>query len=103
MKKTVSRKQLAGIVSCITRIPKKDAESVITSACEVIMRQVVNGHIVKINGFGTFETAWRKDKIGRDLKRGLSVQIPAHNIPIFRASTHFKAKVKTPSNKSQKP
>jgi DNA-binding protein HU-beta len=100
MKKAISRKQLAGIVSCITRIPKRDSESVISATCEVIMRQVTKGHIVKINGFGTFETVWRRSKTGRDLNRGESVHIPAHSIPVFRASALFKNKVKTQPNKS---
>ncbi|MBS4056552.1 MAG: HU family DNA-binding protein [Bacteroidales bacterium] len=94
MKKTISRKQLAGIVSCITRVPKKDAELVITASCDVIMKQITKGHIIKINGFGTFESVWRKSKTGRDLSRGQSVHIPAHASPIFRPSTQFKNKVK---------
>jgi len=100
MKKPVSRKQLAGIVSCITRIPKKDTELVLDTAFQVIMKQVVNGHIVKINNFGKFETAWRKSKIGRDLKRGQAINVPAHNIPVFRACSMFKDKVKPLPNKS---
>ncbi len=84
---------LASIVAIKCGILKKDADRVISATFSVIKSEVRQGGKVRINGFGVFDTAWRKSKIGMDMNRHEPVEIPAHRIPVFRSSKVFRKKI----------
>lgn len=92
--RTITRSLLSGIVSSKCSFAKKDAEKIITETFNQIRTEVRVGNRVQINGFGTFDTVVRKGKIGNDITRKKQVIIPAHKVPVFRASSNFKKKLK---------
>ncbi|MDP2235019.1 MAG: HU family DNA-binding protein [Bacteroidales bacterium] len=94
MKRTINRSMLAGVVSAKCSIAKKDAEKIISTTFGVIKNEVRLGNKVRINNFGVFDSAIRKDKPGMDISRNVQVIIPAHKTPVFRPSKIFKAKIK---------
>ena len=77
-------------VASDTMTRKVIVEEVINSFLEKAM---VNGDNVVIRGFGTFQTAERKAKVGRNIKAGVPVKIPAHIEPVFKPSEALKKKV----------
>jgi DNA-binding protein HU-beta len=51
------------------------------------------GDSVTIPGFGTFDTARRKAREGRNPQTGESLTIPARTVPVFRAGKGLKERV----------
>ena len=49
---------------------------------------------VYLRGFGSFIRKTRAEKIGRNIKKDVSIVIPAHNIPAFKPSKTFVNEVK---------
>lgn len=90
----VNKSQLAGSISARTGIAKKDVEIVITEVFSQVKTEVRLGSIVRINNFGLFKSVMRKGKVGNDISRNKQVIIPAHKVPVFRASQNFKSKIK---------
>lgn len=80
-------------VASDTMTRKVIVEEVINSFLENIENAMVDGDNVVIRGFGTFQTAERKAKVGRNIKAGVPVKIPAHIEPVFKPSEALKKKV----------
>lgn len=72
-----------------TMTEKKVAAKVIDCALETIKETVLRGEAVSLNEFGVFETKLKKERMGRNLRTGEQVTIPAHEKVIFRASKFF--------------
>jgi len=92
-KQTMNKSMLASIVAIKCGILKKEAEKIISETFSVIKSEVRQGSKVRINGFGVFDTVWRKKKVGMDMNRHRRVEIPAHRIPVFRSSKVFRRKI----------
>lgn len=93
MTKVINRKELASIVSCITKKSIGEVDQILTETYKIIIRQVKAGRKVQINNFGSFQPVVRKAKLARDIGRGQSIQIPPRRIPVFKASKIFREKV----------
>ena len=74
-------------------IAKKDADRDINAAIDIIAAALERGEKVQLTGFGTFEVAHRKAKVGRNLQTRETVQIPATRVPTFKPSQGLKDKV----------
>lgn len=55
-----------------------------------VTKAVSEGQDVKLIGFGTFSTAARKERTGRNPKTGEAVSIPAKNIAKFKAGKELQ-------------
>jgi DNA-binding protein HU-beta len=53
-----------------------------------------NGENVYIRGFGSFVIKKRAKKVGRNIKKGKSIEIPEHFIPSFKPAKIFTDAVK---------
>ena len=69
---------------------KKDTESVITAALEVITAALADEEKVQLVGFGAFETKKRAERIGRNPKTKESIKIEASKVPTFKAGKALK-------------
>lgn len=74
-------------------ITKKDAERVINAAIDTVTTALIKGDKVQLTGFGTFEVAERKARVGRDPRTRESIQIPATKVPTFKPSQGLKDNV----------
>lgn len=61
---------------------------------KVIKSNMGRGKNIYLRGFGTFLCKKRAAKIGRNITRNESVQIPAHFIPAFKPAKTFADRVK---------
>jgi DNA-binding protein HU-beta len=59
----------------------------------IIAVELDAGRSVSIPGFGTFDTAHRKARQGRNPRTGEAIQIRAHTVPVFRAGKGLKDRV----------
>jgi DNA-binding protein HU-beta len=77
-----------------TGVPKVDVLVTIESFFKEIKSTMANGENIYIRGFGTFVVKKRAAKVGRNIKKNLSVHIPEHYIPSFKPSKEFTAELK---------
>lgn len=80
-------------ISSRTGIDKIEVKKVVELSMKVISSTLGSGESVYLRTFGTFTTKNRKAKIGRIIKTGETVQIPAHKIPFFKPSKELSNKV----------
>ena len=69
---------------------KKDTERVLNAALDIITASLVRGEKVQLSGFGAFEVQSRKARMGRNPRTKEPVEIPAANVPAFKASYDVK-------------
>lgn len=67
-----------------TGFPKSHIRQVLKSAAKVIAESMIDGRRVRLKNFGVFEVSKRKAKIGRDIYRGIDVEIPEKKKMVFR-------------------
>ena len=71
-------------------LSKKDTETAINAAIEVISDCLAEGDTVQLVGFGAFEVKSRAERIGRNPKTKESIKIPASKVPVFKAGKALK-------------
>lgn len=74
----------------------KIAAQAVEAVVDLIIREVCAGGKVVITGFGTFESAHRAARTGRNPRTGEEVPIAPSQSPRFRPSPAFKAFVAAP-------
>lgn len=73
---------------------KVQAEEVIETIIDAIVRTLKSGGEVSIAGLGIFSTKTRAARTARNPRTGATVQVPAMKVPKFRAAKALKDAVK---------
>lgn len=87
---------------------KKDVTDIVDAFILETKKAVAKGNKVAISGFGVFEVAARKARLGRNPRTGETVKIKATKLPKFRAGAEFKGivsgakKITEPSKPAKK-
>ena len=89
----MNKAELVDVVAREAGTTKKDAETVINSMMNAIVKSVAQGERVTLVGFGTFEARQRKARTGRNPKTNEPLQIPAKRVPGFRVGKEFSEAV----------
>ena len=76
-----------------TGLSKKETETVINAAIEVITGALADTEKVQLVGFGAFEVKARAERIGRNPKTKESIKIPASKVPVFKPGKALKEAV----------
>ena len=76
-------------------IEKIDVLLVLSHFFEEVKKSLVAGENIYVRGFGSFIIKKRAHKVGRHIKAGKTVEIPAHNIPAFKPAKEFAEKVRS--------
>ncbi len=77
-----------------TGIPKIDVMVVLESFFKEVKKTLSESEAVYVRGFGSFIVKKRAAKIGRNIKKNVSVEIPEHFIPAFKPAKEFVNMVK---------
>ena len=77
-----------------TSISKVDVLVTVEALFKEIKNTMEQGENVYVRGFGSFIIKRRAAKVGRNIKRGKSIQIPEHYIPAFKPAKVFTEEVK---------
>jgi len=77
-----------------TGIPKVDVMVTLETMFKEIKKTLIEGENIYIRGFGSFITKKRAAKVGRNIKKNIAVEIPAHYIPAFKPAKEFVQEVK---------
>mgnify|MGYP003331049680 CR=1 FL=1 len=78
-----------------TGIPKVDVLVTLETMFKEIKNSLAEGENLYIRGFGSFIIKKRAAKIGRNIKKNVSVSIPEHFIPAFKPAKEFVHEIKT--------
>jgi len=70
-----------------------EAQKIVEIFFEEIKEALVKEKKLKISGFGIFEVAHKKERIGRNPKNKVEAKIKARNVVKFRPSNKLKEKV----------
>ena len=87
---TMNKTDLIAAVSVSAGLSKKDTERVMNAAIDAITASLAKGEKVQLSGFGTFEVKAREARVGRNPHTKESIEIPATNVPVFKASKALK-------------
>jgi DNA-binding protein HU-beta len=93
-RKKMRKADLINRIADKTGVPKVDVLVTIESFFKEIKTTMSQGENIYIRGFGTYLVKKRAAKIGRNIKKNLSVHIPEHYIPAFKPSKEFTAELK---------
>ena len=86
----MNKTDLIAAVSVSAGLSKKDTERVMNAAIDAITASLAKGEKVQLSGFGTFEVKAREARVGRNPHTKESIEIPATNVPVFKASKALK-------------
>lgn len=86
----MNKSELVTKVAEATGLSKKDAENALNAVTDVITSELKTGGNVSLVGFGTFQVSNRAARSGRNPQTGATIQIPASNIPVFKAGKALK-------------
>ena len=98
----MNKTELITAISASTGLSKKDASAALDATLNAIMTEVASGGKVSLIGFGTFEKRHREARIGRNPRTQEAAEIPASDVPVFKAGKAFKTKVNQPAPKKKK-
>ncbi len=87
----------ADIVSNIakqTGAEKVLVQEIVEAFMENVKGSLIENEPVYLRGFGSFIIKERAQKVARNISKGTTLTIPAHNIPAFKPAKSFACKVK---------
>ena len=96
---------LADLVETVadeTKNPKTVVEAILRSALAAIEGSVANGDTVNLVGFGRFEVYQRTARVGRNLRTGETLKIPATRSVRFKIGKRLHDAASTPTPKPAK-
>jgi integration host factor subunit alpha len=74
-------------------LSQRDARDMVEQMFGLIAGQLEQGHEVKLSGFGTFVTLVRKERIGRNVRTGVTVPIKRRRGVRFSAGGKLRQKL----------
>ncbi len=89
----MNRAELVEILATKNDLSKTAANAVLNTLIETIQTAVKKGGAVQLAGFGTFKSAKRAARTGKNPSTGAALKIAASTVPKFVASAKFKAVV----------
>ncbi len=86
----MSKQDLIDAVATKCELSKDKAKAAVDAMIEQIAASMKNGSDVRIPDFGTFKTAQRKARDGRNPMTGATIKIPASVVPKFTPAKKLK-------------
>ena len=86
-------------VAASAELSKTDAGNAVDAVVEVIKKALKKGDSVSLVGFGTFKSAARAAREGKNPKTGEKIKIAATTVPKFSAGATFKQEVAAQAKK----
>lgn len=89
----MNKSELVEATAKAADISKAAAERVLSAMTDAVVKAVAKGDTVTLVGFGTFKSAKRAARTGKNPKTGEPLKIAATTVPKFTAGATFKAAV----------
>ncbi|MDP2795749.1 MAG: HU family DNA-binding protein [Sulfurisoma sp.] len=89
----MNKSELIEVVAKEAELTKAAAERALSAMIGAIVKTVSKGDSVTLVGFGSFKSAKRAARNGKNPKTGATIKIAATTVPKFSAGATFKAAV----------
>ena len=89
----MTKAELVNEIAKRTGIGKDEVLKTVETMMDVVKDSLADGENVYLRGFGSFIVKHRAKKVARNISKGISIEVAAHNIPAFKPSKEFAAKV----------
>lgn len=89
----MNRAELVEVLATKNSLSKTAASAVLDTLIDTIQTTVKKGNAVQLVGFGTFKSAKRAARTGKNPATGATLKIPASTVPKFVPGAKFKAVV----------
>ncbi|HRE18037.1 MAG TPA: HU family DNA-binding protein [Rhodocyclaceae bacterium] len=89
----MNKSELVDVAAKEAGISKAAAEKALAGILGAVVKAVSGGDSVTLVGFGTFKSAKRAARTGKNPKTGATIKIPATTVPKFSAGAGFKEAV----------
>ena len=86
----MNKTELVDAIAKETGLSKKDSEKAVKAFTEAVSKELKKKGKVQLVGFGTFETAKRAARTGKNPQTGAAIKIPAATVPKFIAGKALK-------------
>ena len=86
----MNKTELVAAIAKEAGLTKVDAEKALKAFTETVSKELKKKGKVQLVGFGTFETAKRAARTGRNPQSGKAIKIPASVVPKFKAGKALK-------------
>ena len=77
------------------QLPHRDIELAVKTVINCMTQALSAGERIEIRGFGSFSLRYRRPRVGRNPKSGMSVTINERYVPHFKPGKNLKNKVNT--------
>ena len=81
------------VVDRLPYLTRKDAEIILETMFDSMVKGLARGDRIEIRGFGSFSVRHRAAREGRNLKTGETVHIPAKRIPHFKIGKELYGRI----------
>ncbi len=92
----MTKAELVDKVAAAIQLPKHQTDTVVHLFLQCITDALRAGDKVELRGFGSFRLRHRAPRAGRNPKTGDTVQIPAKQVPWFKAGKALRMLVDSP-------
>ena len=89
----MNKAELIDAIAGGSGLSKADAKKALDAFVGATTDALKKGDRISLVGFGSWSVSNRAARDGRNPKTGLSLQIKAHNRPVFKAGKNLKDKV----------
>ncbi|MCA9378931.1 HU family DNA-binding protein [Candidatus Dojkabacteria bacterium] len=89
----MNKADLVNAVAAKTGATKKSVSDVLDAVLDAVMASLKKGDNVTLTGFGTFRSVHQAASEKRNPKTNQPVNVPAKNVPRFRAGKQFREMV----------
>lgn len=86
----MTKADLVEEVSRALESTRKDAEAIVETVFQSVIKALQDSDKIEVRGFGSFRTRQRRGRVGRNPKTGEKVEVPPKRIPYFKPSKELK-------------
>lgn len=90
----LNKTEMVEAVASRTGLSKNKTKNVLDAILDEVTDQLRRGESVTLTGFGTFSVSHRSARKGRNPQTGEPMQIPAMDVPHFKAGKNLKEAVR---------
>ncbi len=92
----LTKAQLAELLFEQIGLNKRESKDMIDAFFDLIAQRLIEGHDVKITGFGNFQIRTKAPRPGRNPRTGEAIPIQARRVVTFHASQKLKEQLRDP-------
>ena len=90
----MTKAEIVSQISDRTGMEKGAVSACVESFMDVVKGSMAKGDNIYLRGFGSFLIKHKAAKTARNISKGTTIQLEAHNVPAFKPCSEFKNMVR---------